>query len=584
MLGRERNPMEETALARRRGGLEQLYDLFAQAPVLGSLIAPRRVLGDFGNLFAENFDGLVDVLGKVLAKVDDNFDAHEAAVTAQGLAKAAELLSKKFTLVATNVPYLARAKMAPQLGKYIDTYFPIERTELANVFLINITNERAHTSAIVSPQNYLFMKSYQGVRDKLLKGEQFRLVAKLGPAAFQEMNWWAAVTALTITANSKSDNSQFSIIELGQHRATNEKPIRIIKDDVYIQTFSSIIANPASNIAVNMTEAEIRLRDIAVGTEGLSTGDVDRFVRHFWERASIDNGWQPFQRAPKRRGDVEGATDIIWWEDGSGELSCSEAARIQGHAAWTKRGVIVGAINQLIAVRYTGELYDKMCVAIVPKDEHDLAKISRYCVSAEYYKEVRKLSQKAHVATGILTQVPFPNEMNFWPECDKPFSNDPTQWLFDGDPRGSADPNILDEDDQPIRPVLAEHPLQVAVARLLGYSWPRRTGSAFMDCPALTEPDVIELSDRIDADGIVCLPSLHGKAGASERLRGLLQAGWAPPGLRASSASASAPRARGPEISTPGSPMSFSMAIASFSTRRRSSGTFGMAWPAAFLH
>ena len=35
---------------------------------------------------------------------------HEMAVTAQGLAKAAEILAGQFTLVATNVPYLGHRK------------------------------------------------------------------------------------------------------------------------------------------------------------------------------------------------------------------------------------------------------------------------------------------------------------------------------------------------------------------------------------------------------------------------------------------------------------------------------------------
>ena len=55
----------------------------------------------------------------------------------------------------------------------------------------------------------------------------------------------------------------------------------------------------------------------------------------------------------------------------------------------------------------------------------------------------------------------------------KPFSSDPTQWLFNGHPAG------------------ADQPLHVAVARLLGYQWPRQTGSSFPDCPALG-PDGLE--------------------------------------------------------------------------------------------
>jgi len=108
----------------------------------------------------------------------------------------------------------------------------------------------------------------------------------------------------------------------------------------------------------------------------------------------------------------------------------------------------------------------------------------------------------------------------------KPFSNDPTQWLFDGHPRGSVDPNTPDAEGRPTRPGLSEHPLQVAVARLLGYRWPRQTGSSFMDCPAIAEPDDIDRAGVIDEDGIVCLPAIHGEAPGHERLRAVLMAAW----------------------------------------------------------
>jgi hypothetical protein len=70
--------------------------------------------------------------------------------------------------------------------------------------------------------------------------------------------------------------------------------------------------------------------------------------------------------------------------------------------------------------------------------------------------------------------------------------------------------------------------LQVAVARLLGYRWPRQTGSSFLDCPAVTEPDEVDRSGLVDADGIVPLPALAGEADAATRLRELIRAVWGP--------------------------------------------------------
>src|SRR5690606_32852127 len=82
-----------------------------------------------------------------------------------------------------------------------------------------------------------------------------------------------------------------------------------------------------------------------------------------------------------------------------------------------------------------------------------------------------------------------------------PSSYNLSQWTFDGQPRG------------------AQSPLHVAVVRLVGYRWPRQTGSSFPDCPALG-PDGLEKYE--DDDGIVPLAAIKGEPGAAERIVSLL--------------------------------------------------------------
>src|SRR5205823_4700216 len=77
-----------------------------------------------------------------------------------------------------------------------------------------------------------------------------------------------------------------------------------------------------------------------------------------------------------------------------------------------------------------------------------------------------------------------------------------------------------------VRPGMAEHPLQIAVGRLVGYRWPRQTGSSFMDCLAISEQDEADRSGLVAADGIVSLAALDGKADAATRLRELIRAVW----------------------------------------------------------
>jgi hypothetical protein len=161
---------------------------------------------------------------------------------------------------------------------------------------------------------------------------------------------------------------------------------------------------------------------------------------------------------------------------------------------------------------YTGEFYDHNASVIVPQDASNLAAIWAFASSSEFAEEVRKLDHSLKPSNSVFTKVPF--DLSYWQKVaeekypcglPKPFSSDPTQWLFNGHPAG-ADP-----------------PLHVAVARLVGYVWPRQTGSSFPDCPALG-PDGLET--MADEDGIVCLAPVRGEASAVERLRKLLAAAF----------------------------------------------------------
>ena len=70
------------------------------------------------------FHELQPLLEKALAQETKDDTAHEMAVTARGLAKAAEILAGQFTLVATNVPYLGRGKQDDVLKDYCERVHP----------------------------------------------------------------------------------------------------------------------------------------------------------------------------------------------------------------------------------------------------------------------------------------------------------------------------------------------------------------------------------------------------------------------------------------------------------------------------
>ena len=156
-----------------------------------------------------------------------------------------------------------------------------------------------------------------------------------------------------------------------------------------------------------------------------------------------------------------------------------------------------------------------MIKAVIPKNIVHLPAIWCFCSSPEYNEAVRRIDQKLNVTNATLVKVPF--DIDYWTKVaeeryplglPKPYSDDPTQWIFYGHPAQSNES------------------LQVAIARLLGYRWPAEldTDMELSDEQREWVKRCKTLLPFVDEDGIVCIPPVRGEAAAADRLLNLLAA------------------------------------------------------------
>jgi hypothetical protein len=163
---------------------------------------------------------------------------------------------------------------------------------------------------------------------------------------------------------------------------------------------------------------------------------------------------------------------------------------------------------------FTGEIFDDNVAVLIPRDEIDLLPIWTYCSTINFANDVRKINQKLALKTQYLLNVPF--DIEYWQKVaaekypnglPRPYSDDPTQWLFHG------------------HPVKADNPLHVAVARFLGYRWPAES-DAEMELAGEARDLIaaVKAFDHLsDEDGIFCIPSVNAEQAGAERLREYLQ-------------------------------------------------------------
>jgi len=497
--------------SRVRNGMVNLHSLFKDAPVLGSLINPRA---QGRNLYAAEFHELAPLLGAALAQSENQKtkfenDTAELAVTAQGLAKAAELIAGQFTLVITNVPYLGDRKQSEELKHYCISAHPGAKANLATCFIERCTDmvSQSCSLAFVTPQNWLLQDSYKKFRAEMLLRKRWDLLAKLGPRAFETLSGEVVdVVLVGLTNFNPTEHGTMFALDVASAQSPREKASRLRDDAPISLTQESQRVNPDSRVTLDLCSGVKLLEDKALAPQGIITGDMDKWVRKLWEQNQFSQQWKPFLSTPKTTGEFVGREHIVNWStEGIGMIRPRP-----GNLAVGKRGVAISQMGKLTSIMYLGELYDGNIAPLVPIYEPHLTSLWAFCSSPNYEAEVRRIDRKVNITNGSFLAVPF--DITHWQGVaaekysdglPKPHSDDPTQWLFNGHPKGST------------------QPLHVAVARLLGYRWPRQTGSSFPDCPALG-PDGLE--SFTDEDGIVCLPPLSREQPAAARLRQLLTA------------------------------------------------------------
>ena len=186
-----------------RNSLTELHGLFEQAPELGSLIDPRAAEG---RVFQADFEATRETLDAALARERGSDETAERSVAAQGMARAAELLAERYTLVVTNVPYLARGRQSDGLKTFAARRHPDAKADLATLFVSRIFDWLAPhgAQAVVTPQNWLFLTSYRKLRERLLQDRTWNLVARLGPGAFETIGGHVVNVALNVLSADRS--------------------------------------------------------------------------------------------------------------------------------------------------------------------------------------------------------------------------------------------------------------------------------------------------------------------------------------------------------------------------------------------
>jgi type II restriction/modification system DNA methylase subunit YeeA len=262
--------------------IQSIIEETRDAKEYGSIIQIKPV--DFGALFArfEEIEG------------DVNLYKDMALDTLLPLVREAKILSDNYAVVATNPPYLN--KFDAKLKKYIVDNYADYKGDLFSVFIYRNFEfcERNGYSGFMTPMVWMFIKTYEPLRNYVLKSKAITTLIQFEYSAFEE----ATVPICSfVLKNGKADSKgkYFRLSDFtGGMEVQRQKVKEALKNcdcgfffESSQSNFSKIPGSPvaywASKNAVQAFETQKPLGTIAEPKQGLATTDNNRFVRAWSE-------------------------------------------------------------------------------------------------------------------------------------------------------------------------------------------------------------------------------------------------------------------------------------------------------------
>ncbi len=506
--------------------LAALHDLFAQAPLLGSLLEPSG-----GDLFeAEKLQQIETFLKPLIEKTRRaEPERAEGVFAARGMADATLMLRRRYIFQVTNVPFLGRNNQHINLVEYASRRYDLAKADLATVMILRMIKMGKNNSTIslVTPQNWLYLKRFENLRRHIIERNSLNFVGALGSGAFETISGDVVNTALVSLSVGRSERgSVFFGLDANNTASALEKSKFLQSASIVLQGHFDQLSNPDSIITTSIPKNGKLLNEFCDCYQGASTLDIERFRCGFWEINNFFN-WNYHQSTPSA-GKLYSGLQFVSANRGDRTPFTIEAKALKeegrlggaysGRHAWDKFGIVCSWMADLPASLYCGPIYDNMAAVFVPKKAEWLLPIYCYVSSTEYKIDVRKINQKMQVANSTLAKVVFDWERwqkvanERFPEgLPFPYTDDPTQWLFHGHP---AD-------------VSNGHALHVALARLCGYRWPAEIGPdmRLSDEARVWIAKAAELPPG-DNDGLVGVPAVAGEKALADRLRTYLAAAF----------------------------------------------------------
>ena len=296
------------------------------------------------------------------------------------------LLAQKYDVVVTNPPYMGSSGMSAVLSEFVKKRFPDSKSDLFACFIERCGSLACEGGyqAMITQHSWMFLSSFEKLRDKLLRTVDIENMAHLGARAFDEIG--GEVVQTTSFVIRKSHVADYK----GEYCRLIKPTSQQGKEDMFLDSanryaadqsnFSKIPGSPVaywvSNAFLRAFDTGVLLGKIADAKQGVATADNYRFLR-LWNEVSINKvsfhthsheeaatareKWFPYNKGGDFRKWYGNNEFVVNWEHDGAELKQFKGSVLRNPSYYFKECFSWSLISSSVAAfRYkpAGQIFD----------------------------------------------------------------------------------------------------------------------------------------------------------------------------------------------------------------------------------
>ncbi|HUV83039.1 MAG TPA: BREX-1 system adenine-specific DNA-methyltransferase PglX [archaeon] len=263
-------------------GLKSTLLQFVEADNFGSLIRPTTTdVSDIRHMLTEkNLSGNLTL-----------FTTHQKVIK---VLEQVDYLSPKYHVVIANPPYMGGKGMNTRLKTFAQEIYPNSKYDFFAMFIernLDMTVQKGMV-AMITMQSWMFLLSFEKLRENILNNDTILSMAHLGPRAFDSIGGEVVSTTAFVIENELHENLKGAYLRLinGKNEAEKEAELKAQKSEPFYASSADFNKIPGSPIAywvsknlINAFDNFQNIGQISVVRKGLVTLDDARFIKSWYE-------------------------------------------------------------------------------------------------------------------------------------------------------------------------------------------------------------------------------------------------------------------------------------------------------------